>query len=350
MDRRAAILGAFLGDSKSIAQLRLRASIIAVEAGPVLLWGESGAGKRLLASLIHRAGRMGRPLVSVSGATLTLEQLPRLFDDAGEGTLLIEEIEQSRASVQQGLAGRLRERVAGSSPLHARVITTCCGEPFVLCERGALEPVLYQEAAGTLLGIPALRERPGDRRGLAQHFLLQHRDVGYGDIEFSEEALDLIETLELRGNAAELESLVVRIGVLRRRGAILSDDVLAALSLEGEPGWRRARAEAMREFAQSYLGSLLASSLPDEGPEDLPESLREFVRLWRDGARALRGVDLDEAALGAWLDGQAEAGRELEDATLVAVDAQVMRWGGLGEGASEGRQRNIRVSDLDSVD
>lgn len=305
--------------------------MVAVESAPVLLWGESGSGKRLLASLIHRAGRMGKPFVSAPGATLTSDELPRLFEAAADGTLLIEELEEARSSVQQKLAGCLGEGMAGASALRARVIATCGGEPFVLCERGALEPALYQEVAGTLLGVPPLRERPGDRSTLAQHFLRQHKDVGYGDIEFTDEALDLLETLELKGNATELESLVVRIGVLRRRGAISSDDVLSALSLEGEPGWRRARAEAMREFAQSYLGSLLVSELPEDDPDDLPESLREFVRLWRDGARVLRGANLDEETLGAWLDGQAEAGTDLEGATLVAVDAHISRWGPLSE-------------------
>lgn len=308
MERRAAILGAFLGDSKVVQQLRLRASMVACESGPVLVWGEQGTGKRLLAWLLHRAGRMGRPFVPIAAASLETSAIPGLFDNAGNGTLLLEEVEQARPSVQQALAVRLRERVAGRFPLQARVLSTCSAEPFLLCERGLLDPVLYQAVAGTLLVVPPLRERPADRSILAEHFLRQNREVGYGELRFSEEALELVETLELRGNAAELRCLVMRVGVLRRAGLIGAEDVIRALSLEGEPGWRRARAEAMREFARSYLGAILADSLggssvaggsaaADGGPKDLPTPLREFVRLWRDGVRELRGEAGIEGAL-----------------------------------------------------
>jgi len=293
MERRAAILGVFLGDSRPVQQLRVRASAIACEAGPVLVHGEPGTGKRLIARLLHRAGRFGRPWLSVPVGALETAMLPRIFDDAGNGTLVLEELEHAPSDVQLDLAAVLRERVAGRFPLQARVVSTCAAEPFSLCERGKLEPSLYQAVGGTLLSVPPLRDRPGDRKILAQHFLVLNREVGYGDISFSPEALDLIESLTLRGNAAQLSCLVMRVGVLRRSGVISPDDLLSALALEGEPGWRRARAEAMREFTRSYLGALLAESLEEEVRTDLPAPLREFVRLWRDGVRELNGSGED---------------------------------------------------------
>jgi DNA-binding NtrC family response regulator len=320
MERRTAILGAFLGDSKSIEQVRLRASLLAVESGSVLVWGEPGTGKRLLARLMHRAGRPGRPYIARRTAELAEDELPVLFDDAGNGTLVLEEVERARPALQRALAECLRERVAGVVPLQARILATCSADPFAFCERGVLDTALYQAVSGSVLALPALRERPGDRRLLAEHLLRRERGVGYDEIVLAPDALDVMETLELRGNAAELQCLVTRIGVLRRRGVVTGEHVLAALSLEGEGGWRRARAEAMREFTRSYLGALLAEQLSTEIPDDLPARLKEFVRLWRDGAREIQIVDEASRAVDAWLDGIViDRPTDLSDAALVFV-------------------------------
>jgi DNA-binding NtrC family response regulator len=286
VDGRAAIVGAFLGDSHPIRVLRERTAALAQAQVPVLFWGEPGTGKRLLAALLHRAGRPQRPLVQVPCGDLRNGGLSEFFRAAGDGTLLLERVEAAPEATQLLLTEVLRDRVAGSTPLVARVIATCRGDPVALCERGRLEVGLYEVLAGAVLEVPPLRARPGDARILAEHFLRLHRDLGYGDVRWGAEALEVVSGLDLPGNAAELECLTQRAAVLRRRGEISAGDLAAAMRLGGELDLRRARAEALRAFSQSYVDALL-SRPPVRPARELPPALRQFVRLWRDGLRSL---------------------------------------------------------------
>jgi DNA-binding NtrC family response regulator len=288
VDGRAAILGAFLGDSPVVRDLRRRAAEVATEATPVLLWGEPGTGKRYLAQLMHRAGRGALPWVVATCGGTGRATWPDLFRQAGEGTVFLDGIDRATTKEQEALARILREGIAGRGPVTARVMASSGLDPVTLCEHGLLDLGLFDGLAATLLAVPPLRERRGDRRVLAAHFVHRHRTLGYGEVSWSDAALEVFEELPLAGNVTELECLVLRVAVMRRTGRIEAAHVRAALALGAEPGLRRRRADEIRAFNGAYLAAILAQAADGAMPGELPKALRRFVRLWWEGARAVR--------------------------------------------------------------
>jgi DNA-binding NtrC family response regulator len=200
---------------------------------PVLLVGETGTGKELLARLIHRhSARSAQPFIPVNCGALPRELVeselfgyrkgaftgaqqdrPGLFVAVSGGTLLLDEISEMPAEIQVKLLRALQEgrvRPLGAVeeiPVNLRVIAaTNRTTPVSLS--GSLRQDLYYRLARITIELPPLRERREDLPLLLDHFLTTYSSkYGYRPT-FHEDALDLLSQYPFPGNVRELENLI----------------------------------------------------------------------------------------------------------------------------------------------
>ncbi len=228
----------------SPAMAALREQVLRVAAAPrstVLVTGESGSGKELVARAVHRCSeRAAGPFVAVNCASLG----PGLFESelfgyepgaftgaraegsagliaaAEGGTLLLDEIGELEPSVQARLLRLLEQRtyrrVGGSQDRTAdvRILAATHRDLFAMVEAGSFREDLFYRLNVLSLGVPPLRERAGDAALLAEHFLVGiARDLGRPGARLSPEALTCLETWHWPGNVRELRNCVERAAV-----------------------------------------------------------------------------------------------------------------------------------------
>ena len=275
-----------LGQSTAIAHLRRQIGLIAATAAPVLLGGETGTGKSLVAQVIHQQSpRAAEPFIDFSAANLQ-EQLfeSELFGHvkgsfsgaftshaglaraADGGTLFLDEIGDLSASNQARLLHFLdtREvRPVGSTksfPVDVRIV---CATNRPLAEdvrRQAFRQDLWFRLNVVHLTVPPLRERPEDLPILAEHFLaLFCERHGKPPTGFTIEALEALARYPWPGNVRELACEIERVVVLAPPGATVRDQHLSprllteAAPREDDDPLGRARRQAERRLVLEVL-------------------------------------------------------------------------------------------------
>lgn len=200
---------------------------------PVLLVGETGTGKELLARLIHRhSARSAQPFIPVNCGALPRELVeselfgyrkgaftgaqqdrPGLFVAVSGGTLLLDEISEMPAEIQVKLLRALQEgrvRPLGAVeeiPVNVRVIAAT-NQTTPVSLSGSLRQDLYYRLARITIELPPLRERREDLPELLDHFLTTYSSkYGYRPA-FHHDALDLLSQYPFPGNVRELENLI----------------------------------------------------------------------------------------------------------------------------------------------
>jgi transcriptional regulator with GAF, ATPase, and Fis domain len=197
---------------------------------PVLILGETGTGKEVVARALHRhSRRAGRPFVAVNCAalpeTLAESELfghergsftgaqarkPGLFEAADGGTLLLDEVGELSASNQARLLRVLQERTVHRvgavrpTPVDVRVLGATNRDLAVDVARGRFREDLYFRLNGVTLQVPPLRERPGDVLPLARRGL-DERGGGY---VLAESAAEALRAYPWPGNVRELRNAV----------------------------------------------------------------------------------------------------------------------------------------------
>ncbi len=250
-----------LGDSAAIVRLRALIDRVARADAAVLLHGESGSGKELVARAIHRASRRAAgPWVVVNCATLTENLLEselfghekgaftgaaqrRLgkFEIASKGTLFLDEIAEIPLALQAKLLRALQEgeieRLGGDKPIQidVRVIAASHRDLAKMCQAGTFREDLYYRLNVVALGLPPLRERSGDVVLLAKHFARECAErLGLPQLELAAEARDALLAFPWPGNVRQLANVIERAAVLGDGRTIrredLPDEVLAASS------------------------------------------------------------------------------------------------------------------------
>ena len=200
----------------------------------VLLIGESGTGKELAAKAVHyNSPRRNKPFIAVNcaalpehlleselfghekGAFTDAKQLKKgLFEAANCGTLFLDEIGSMPVKMQVKLLRAIEEkeirRVGGTRqiPLDIRFIAASNRDLEKLCAEEKFRQDLYYRLAVATVQIPALRERNGDIRLLANHFLEKSNREKNKEIAFDAETLKILENHIWRGNVRELENLI----------------------------------------------------------------------------------------------------------------------------------------------
>jgi len=180
----------------------------------VLLTGETGAGKEVLARFIHQSSpRAALPFTLIGSANLDLEQVASALEHGG--TVMLDEV----ASIPLDLQGRLLALLEGS---HAsRVIATSHRNLTDLVDRGQLRSDLYYRLDVYPIVVPPLRERREDLAALADVLLARSSaNLGRPAPRLTGEALGLLESQRWQGNVRELANVLER-ATIRTRGPLI---------------------------------------------------------------------------------------------------------------------------------
>lgn len=180
----------------------------------VLLTGETGSGKEVLARFIHQSSpRAALPFTLVGSANLDLEQVAAALEHGG--TVMIDEV----ASIPLEVQGRLLALLEGS---HAsRVIATSHRNLTDLVDRGQLRSDLYYRLDVYPIVVPPLRERREDLAALADVLLARSStNLGRPAPRLTGEALGLLESQRWQGNVRELANVLER-ATIRTRGPLI---------------------------------------------------------------------------------------------------------------------------------
>ncbi len=225
---------------------------VAASRTTVLMCGESGTGKSLIARAIHqRSPRGGRPFVDLACGSIPETLLEsELFghvrgaftgahaDKAGrflaahEGTIFLDEINSASPALQLKLLRVLQERTfepVGSNETHevdVRVILASNQPLEGLVERGEFRQDLYYRINVVSITLPPLRERVADIPLLVDQFISQYSaDAGRQITGITDEAMDRLRRYHFPGNIRELENIIERAAVLGRSPKIGIDDL-----------------------------------------------------------------------------------------------------------------------------
>ena len=194
---------------------------------PVLIMGESGTGKSLIARTLHDlSDRRTQPFVTASSEDLhSSDGAQALISRVRGGTLLFDELTSYDTDAQLR-AARLLDGLPEDGPL---IMATAQGNLTRALAEGALREDLYYRLGGVVLNVPALRERIDDLEPLAEHFLSQAADEGATLRKLSPEAMELVRSYSWPGNVRQLQNTLRRMGLTNSAPLISRAEIEAAL-------------------------------------------------------------------------------------------------------------------------
>ena len=199
---------------------------------PVLIWGESGTGKSLIARAIHDfSDRRTLPFVTVNAADLQdLEGPARVLAKVKGGTLVIDEI----SDIPEELQARIVRMMDTPGDYTPRFLATSQTDLTNAMEAGLVRKDLYYRLSGATLNVPSLRERVDDIPLLTEHFLARSEKSGQAHRTLSEAAAEIFRTYSWPGNVRQLENAVRRLGLTSRAPEISAAEVEQVLGSQPE--------------------------------------------------------------------------------------------------------------------
>ena len=251
-----------LGTSVPVLELYKQVAQVAPTNATVLIQGESGSGKELVARTIHeRSRRASGPFLAVNCAALAESLLESelfghekgaftganatrrgMFEGAHEGTLFLDEIGDVSPKMQAQLLRVLQEgevrRVGGNEPISVdvRVVSASNRDLSVEVAASRMRADLFYRLNVVTLRVPPLRERGDDILILARHFAARHAlDVGRSTPELSDETIALLKAHPWPGNVRELENAMARAVAMCQRNVVLPTDLPPTVGTPAEP-------------------------------------------------------------------------------------------------------------------
>jgi len=240
------------GESEPVRQLKEQIRIVAPTNAWVLISGENGTGKELVAHTIHRLSkRIQKPFVEVNCAAIPEELIESelfghergaftgatsmkkgKFDLAHEGTLFLDEIGDMSLKAQSKTLRILQEqkfeRVGGSRTIRVdvRVIAATNKDLEAEIEKGTFRDDLYFRLNVIPIRVPPLRERVEDIPGLVHEFVKEFSlNMNIDPKGFSEEALEILKRYHWPGNVREIKNLVERLVIMTPGKIIQGKDI-----------------------------------------------------------------------------------------------------------------------------
>ena len=308
------LAGEMVGTSPEMHRVREMIARVAPTDARVLVTGESGTGKELVAAAIHTGSpRRDRPFVRVNCAAIprdlvesemfghergaftgATERRIGRFELAHTGTLLLDEVgdlgADAQAKLLRAIEAREIERVGGGAPIKidVRIIAATNKDLARAVREGQFREDLFFRLNVIPLGVPPLRERPGDIPALVRHFsAVQRARTGRPMPLWSEEALALLARYRWPGNVRELANIVERLGILYGGQEVAPAQVREVLPVDRGPETPAARPSAPA-----------AAELPGPSTLDRPlsDTLDEFERTLIARALSVSGGNVAEAA------------------------------------------------------
>lgn len=231
-----------IGKSKAIQQIKETINKVAETQSRVLITGENGTGKELVARWIHeKSRRHAAPFVDVNCAAIPSELLESelfghekgaftgaatrrigKFEQADGGTLFLDEIGDMSADAQAKVLRALQEntitRVGGTSKIEVdvRILAATNKDLAEKIKAGSFREDLYHRINVIPIHVPPLRERKEDIPELARHYLteLSQNDIVFSRMEFTDAALEVLKEQSWSGNVRELQNAVERLALL----------------------------------------------------------------------------------------------------------------------------------------
>jgi transcriptional regulator with PAS, ATPase and Fis domain len=289
-------------DPRSLALLE-RIRMVAPSDANVLIVGETGTGKELIARHVHALSRRAdAPFVAVNcGAfseTLVESELfghekgaftgafcakPGWFEAANGGTLFLDEIGDLPLSMQVKLLRVLQERevvrlgARRSIPIDVRVVAATNVHLQDAVAAGHFREDLFYRLNVVQLAIPALRERPGDILPLARYFIEDYRGrLGYGSRGIDPRAEHRLQTHSWPGNIRELENVIHQALLVSRQDMLQEGDLQIASFSALSPGGAPPAAPATPPVRQQTLETAL-HDLFNEAHDNLFEHIEDTV-------------------------------------------------------------------------
>lgn len=249
-DRRSR--NTLLGESEAMCQIRAKISKIARSQAPVYIKGESGSGKELVASLIHKkSARSDAPFIAVNCGAIPAELMESeffghkkgsftgangdkqgLFQAAEGGTLFLDEVADLPLVLQVKLLRAIQEkkvRAIGSQQEEAvdvRLLSATHKDLAQLVQEGTFRQDLYYRINVIELNVPALRNRKEDIIQLSEFFLSKiARNNQFSALKFSSGALKALKQYKFPGNVRELENILERAVALHDGDIITEQDL-----------------------------------------------------------------------------------------------------------------------------
>ncbi|GAB4229386.1 MAG: sigma-54 dependent transcriptional regulator [Acidobacteriota bacterium] len=277
-----------IGDSVPMQALRQQIAYAAPTDGRVLIYGENGTGKELVARLLHlQSPRRHKPFVEVNCAAIPEELIEAelfgsvkgaytgatstrkgKFEQADGGTLFLDEVGDMSLKTQAKVLRVLEEQrfspVGGHEVVEVdvRIIAATNQNLERKIEEGTFREDLFYRLAVIPFEVPPLRERREDVPQLVDHFArLFCTRYGRRLKQFDPEVLEILQRYEWPGNVRELKNLVERLVIMVPRDTIAPSDLpvdllqaVAAANLDGaQSEWQRAREQFEREFLLKKL-------------------------------------------------------------------------------------------------
>ena len=275
-----------IGSSRKLYEILKLSAKVAESDASVLLLGENGTGKDLLAQAIHEnSPRRDKPFVAVNcgaipsdlleselfgyetGAfTGAIKSKPGRLETADGGTIFLDEIGEMTINLQAKLLRVIQtreiERLGGitSKKINVRFIAATNKDLSAMIADKLFREDLYYRLKVIEIKLPSLRERKDDIDELAKFFLSKHSETGSG-YTISCEALDVLEQYPFPGNIRELENIIQRSVILSKSNEITIEDLppeivdlkedTVTTSLE------KTLSEAEEEFRKLYIGKIL---------------------------------------------------------------------------------------------
>lgn len=299
--------------SSEMQSLIASAKKAAVADGFILVFGETGTGKELLVQAIHNySARKKEPFVAINcaaipetllesilfgttkGAFTGAVEAKGLFQQAGNGTLFLDELNSMSSGLQAKLLRVVQEkmvrRVGGTTeiPVHCRVISSTNVDPWESVNNGSLRKDLFYRLAVMTLYIPPLKDRPEDIEVLIQYFLKRYQTIyGLDGVLIGAELKNVFMKYFWPGNVRELEHIL--------ESAMNMLDGPKVITIDHLPPYLRAKFLTQEGIQGENQGETV-SNFYSKGPRTLAQALREVEKQVLTDALKSHGGNISKAA------------------------------------------------------